>query len=312
LTDKLVAYRLDDDPAVLMQLAYTLGESSDNRAGKTLGQLLVMQHEDPYLVSAVLSSLNERNVSDALTVLLSAEENDFKQVDSILNQVIEIAAAYGQTIALQQAFDDALKPDLKSTRDFQQLTHLLKVAGRHDLDLVRSSNPETRHRFRQLTISAETIAQDPAQNSDARLAAVRFLVCIPAEDPSQRMQILTELLEPRNGPSIQSAVIESFSQSRNPMVASELLSRWTQFSPSLRDQAVELLLTRKSWTETVIQQIKSDQFSMADLTPSHQQRLLLHTDETIRKATEAFLKRGGNPDRQAIIQQYRAALAMEG
>ena len=312
LTDKLVAYRLDDDPAVLMQLAFTLGESSDNRAGKTLGQLLVMQHEDRYLVSAVLSSLNERNVSDALTVLLSAEKNDFKQVESILNQVIEIAAAYGQTIALQQAFDDALKPDLKSTGDFQQLTHLLKVAGRHDLDLVRSSNPETRHRFRQLTISAETIAQDPAQNSDARLAAVRFLVCIPAEDPSQRMQILTELLEPRNGPSIQSAVIESFSQSRNPMVASELLSRWTQFSPSLRDQAVELLLTRKSWTETVIQQIKSNQFSMADLTPSHQQRLLLHTDETIRKATEAFLKRGGNPDRQAIIQQYRAALAMEG
>ena len=46
----------DPDLQVQQQLAYTLGEWTDPRAGRLLGRLAVRHAEDPYFLAAVLSS----------------------------------------------------------------------------------------------------------------------------------------------------------------------------------------------------------------------------------------------------------------
>ena len=312
IKDRLLAYKLDENPAVLMQLAYTLGEVSDTPVGEALGRLLLIHQDDPHLVAAALSSLNEHNVSDTLVFLLQPANNKPSGTQAVITRVIEIAAGYGQTTALHQALENTLRSGRDSSAALTDLTYLLGVARQNNLDLISSSNSDTLDRIRELTIQAESFIYDDARNLDSRLAAIRFLAYSPTMDPTRRLRVLAELIAPTYEPKVQNTVIESFNQSKDPMVAQELLSRWTQLSPSVRDQAVNLLLTRKAWTESVIQYLQSGQLSVADLNPSHQQRLLLHADEEIREAAKALLNRGGTPNRQAIIQKYRAALAIEG
>src|SRR5205085_11644484 len=51
----------DADAQVRMQLAYTLGEWHDPRAGAALGELAGRAAGDPYLTAAVLSSVTKNN-----------------------------------------------------------------------------------------------------------------------------------------------------------------------------------------------------------------------------------------------------------
>src|SRR5262249_2479618 len=65
---KLVA---DPDPQVRLQLAYSLGEWDDPRAGPALGELALRDAGDPYLVAAVVSSLTRKNLEPLLLAVLT-------------------------------------------------------------------------------------------------------------------------------------------------------------------------------------------------------------------------------------------------
>src|SRR6185312_11771222 len=52
----------DPDPQVQLQLAYTLGEWNDPRAGDALAKLAVRVADDRYLSAAILSSISKENI----------------------------------------------------------------------------------------------------------------------------------------------------------------------------------------------------------------------------------------------------------
>src|SRR5262249_36047314 len=58
------------DPAVRLQLAYTLGEIPDLRAGVALGVLLSGAAQDRWLFAAAMSSLSNENIEQVLTAVL--------------------------------------------------------------------------------------------------------------------------------------------------------------------------------------------------------------------------------------------------
>ena len=68
LQDALLALVEDQDPQVLLQLAYSLGEWPDPRAAAALGRLAVRQAQDEDQLSAVLSSVNRKNVGSCVAI----------------------------------------------------------------------------------------------------------------------------------------------------------------------------------------------------------------------------------------------------
>ena len=57
-----------------MQLAYTLGEWDDARAGDALGQLALRDAGDRYLTAAVMSSVNRKNLDRVLLTVMKGGE----------------------------------------------------------------------------------------------------------------------------------------------------------------------------------------------------------------------------------------------
>ncbi|RIK78457.1 MAG: dehydrogenase [Planctomycetota bacterium] len=63
LAEAVIKLAGDDDPQVRLQLAYTLGEAPAPAAAPALAQLAIAGQADPYLLSAVWSSIGTQNVA---------------------------------------------------------------------------------------------------------------------------------------------------------------------------------------------------------------------------------------------------------
>ncbi len=65
----------DDDAQVRLQLAYSLGEWTDERAGKALGTLAVADASNPYIIAAVLSSTAREQLPGVVASVLDATQD---------------------------------------------------------------------------------------------------------------------------------------------------------------------------------------------------------------------------------------------
>ncbi len=82
-----------------MQLAYTLGDWDDPRAGEALGQLAMRDAGDRYLRAAVMSSVNRKNLD---RVLLAVMKGGGKSPPPALlvESLLRLANALGDTKAM--------------------------------------------------------------------------------------------------------------------------------------------------------------------------------------------------------------------
>src|SRR5262249_2220959 len=89
---RVVELTNDPDAQVCLQAAYSLGAWGDPRAGEALGRMAVKHSDDAYLIAAVLSSLNEKNLSDVLTTVLK-ESGERGPPPSLVTQLMRVAIA---------------------------------------------------------------------------------------------------------------------------------------------------------------------------------------------------------------------------
>ena len=86
-----LAKRADDpDPFVRQQLAYSLGQATQPKAGKTLAKLLLRDAADPYLAAAILSSSPPHMAAIQKTALSSSSIPE-----AVAKQIQQIAARIG-------------------------------------------------------------------------------------------------------------------------------------------------------------------------------------------------------------------------
>jgi len=91
LGEQLVAMIDDLDPQVWMQLAYSLGEWKDPRAGQALGSLAVRHADDPYLTAAVMSSAVGH--LDQMISVATAERTKTAARARVLGRLLKLAAS---------------------------------------------------------------------------------------------------------------------------------------------------------------------------------------------------------------------------
>ena len=70
--DEMAKLVTDPDPQVRMQLAFTLGEWKDNRAGELLGKLAVASADDTYMLAAVMTSVTKDNFDGVIAGVMTS------------------------------------------------------------------------------------------------------------------------------------------------------------------------------------------------------------------------------------------------
>src|SRR5262249_6034884 len=103
------------DPTVRLQLAFTLGEWKDERAGKALGRFLRRDAGDRFLRAAAMSSLNRENLVAVLHGVLEDGEPPAGLVETLMRQASAMGHANATAILLGR-IDDVPKGETPGSR----------------------------------------------------------------------------------------------------------------------------------------------------------------------------------------------------
>ncbi|MDG2380034.1 MAG: FG-GAP-like repeat-containing protein [Pirellulaceae bacterium] len=300
------------DAQLQLQLAYSLGISTDPEAGKVLGRLAMAEDSDQYLRAAVISSLNELNLP---LVLAEVTKTGLQQEQSraFFSDLLELAAAFKSEDAIEEAIRQISRND--STDDiaawqFGAMASLLAGLGNNaspDAPLLATVTDRI-HSFRE---QAKMVAADPNAPLPLRHDAVRLLGRSHRWAAPEDVQRLADLLEPTHADSLQRVALEALSYGDDAEIASSILGRIPSMSPALRAQSLDQLLSRTVWIELLLNEVAANRLPAGEIGTIFQTRLLTHQDESLRKQAESVFVVVNN-DRQAVINAYRPSLVAKG
>ena len=97
-----------------------------------------------------------------------------------------------------------------------------------------------------------------------------------------------------------------------PQVASELIARWKQFTPPLREEAASVLLSRPVWHEPLIAALEKGDILVSQLSIPQRSRLAAVRDAQLAERATKVLGSFSVGPRKEVVDKYRAALSLPG
>jgi putative heme-binding domain-containing protein len=307
-------HNLEGDPSLFVrfQLALSAGSLNPNLAGPLLARLLRRPDADRWLVSACLSSA--KDTAPGLLAELAVDEKFAAAHPATLSQLAGMAGARGKdedTLAVLTLLGKVKQPAAQlaileglgegmRTRDASLGKWLAKPpAGAKD------AADRIERFFRQ---AAET-AQDEKAKPAARVAAARLLSYGPfrlAAEP------LAGLLQPKSPPDVQSAALRALAGYDDPKVGPLILGPWEGYGPTLRREALEILLARKDRVTALLDAVETKRVLVSQIEAARADSLRKHADATIRDRATRLLAGQVAADRKKVLDDYRPALDLKG
>ncbi len=308
VADAILKRVADPEGSVRLQLALSLGNWSDPRAGKALGELARKEGNDPWIRTAVLSSAVP-HVGSLLVELFRGEQAELSQ--ELVDTLVALAAAQNDAATTEPLIKAMTQPAAPgghfASWQFIAAAGFLSARER----AKPPANLAQDRRLAPLRDAARTLAQDDSANEGDRIAALRLLGCTTGRIPADR-DLLAELLKARVPISLQQAAIQLMASSTDSQVADLWLRGWKGHSPQVRNVILDALLTRQSWTNTLLTAIQDGRLAVTEIDPARRQGLLSHRDpETQRRAREIFADHL-DASRKHVLETFRPALGMKG
>jgi putative membrane-bound dehydrogenase-like protein len=138
-----------------------------------------------------------------------------------------------------------------------------------------------------------------------RLDAARQLVDVQAGDV-KAVGALLELISPRTPSSLATGLLDVLGSSASPAVPPALLQRYAELTPTVRDAALRVLLSRPEGTKALLGALEKGGVAFNDLTLDQRQALAVHPDKGIATRAKKLLERGGglpSADRQKVVDE---------
>lgn len=300
-----VLQRLDDaSAAVRFQLAFTLGEWRDARAGRALARLACQDAGLEQMQTAVLSSA----LPHTATMLESLFESSRPIPDDLVRRLAELAVVLKEDAAVSGLLTRISGPGTVESWQFAALRGCLdgyraqeqRLANRTTLD------PE---RLETLFARARHTAADSSAPMQLRLAAIPLLGRGSAGS-ERDLELLPKLLQPQVPAPVQQAALASLRESKETAVADTLLSGWAGFEPGSRAGVLRVLLGRTEWCLRLLEAIEQGRVPAAQLSPSDRQTLLAHSRASVREQAQRLFSI--QSDRRELLSRYSLALETDG
>jgi len=308
--------QLVDDASIRVryQLALTLGEWKDPRAGQALARI-ALNDRDPNMQTAVLSSAKTHE-AEMLDAILS--ETKYDPPAGVVAHLLNVVAASPDPASAAKAFGRLGQPSgdkyavwqLATTADF------LDALDRHGQGLkeFRENAPavlkEAIVRLDGLFNYAGQTAENPTASEADQLLAVRLLGRGPGS-PSEDAERLGRMLAPRFSMPLQLAALDRLKRINDTQAGKALLAGWKNYAPSLRTEVLNALLSRTAWTHELLVAMEAGLIGPAEIGPVHQQRLVRHSAAEIRRRAEKLFA-ARNSDRQKVVKAYAVVNHLTG
>ena len=189
-----------------------------------------------------------------------------------------------------------LVPEVLGRLDSDGKARFLRLASRWKIAGLSRYTAEV---SRSLAATLESSGEPEA----ARISAARQLVEFRPDSAEPIEQILG-LIGAQTPPELAKGLLAATAASDADATADVYLQAWTSWPPSVRRQALEILLSRPAWTRKMLDAADAGDVDLELLSLDRKQALAKHPDKKIAaRAQELLARKGGLPsaDRQAVV-----------
>jgi putative membrane-bound dehydrogenase-like protein len=309
--------QLIDDPAVSVryQLALSLGEWNDPRAGEALGQLAKSNLDDKWMRGAILSSASRFPGVILRSALTGSPDSPARKemIDQLIATAVGSGNGTGEILAV------VVPPGGKRAEPWQltALGGLMDALQRSGQDLesfVGSAGSAGRSVLAdvgQAFAGARGIVQDESIDEATRIAAIALLGRSRGQFEVD-LELLKKLLAPATPARLQTAAVAAIGRTRSAKAPELLLADWARHSPSLRNAILGALLARDEWIVRLLDALENGTIAASELPLANRQRLYKHKKETIAKRAVALLAGTQSENRAEVLAQYRSVANLTG
>jgi putative membrane-bound dehydrogenase-like protein len=306
------ALEKDENDQVRLQFAYSAIRVAP--AGKGVNQaprlvrLLFANAENRYIVAAGLSSVSATKWSDIFAEIMTQE----KIPAPLFAPLVRLAKAYGEPLDAPRLFvrQIGLQDKAPTIQNLSHVADVLDIMAANGVslpDLIKNvkGTEIAKSAERLVTIHdfALGIAKNPKEATRDRIAAVRVLDRGLTNNGDDQ-KLLKAMLTPQTPDELQVAAIQQLAGSDNAAVPALLLAPWKSFTPALRNQVLDTLFGRATWTKTTLKAIEAKQVPVQEIDAIRRQRLLQHKDAEIRTTAAKLFAAASNSDRGKVVDLY--------
>jgi putative heme-binding domain-containing protein len=295
---------LANDPAITVryQLAFSLGQAPPPDRIRPLASIVRGDVSDPWMRSAVLSSL-----ADAEQPVFSelASVSEFRSASPGREFLEQLAGLIGR-----RAKPDEVKSVVslirgESDRD-EQFTFALTRSLRQGLGAHR--NEMASESLKPILQRARAVASDGASPQPARLEAVQLLGTTSFAEAGP---VLVPLLQTGQSQEMQLEAVGALDELNDAEIGPVLVKYFAAFPPRVRAAALAALLKRPDRAIALLEAIQAGSLHSIDVPSAQATFLLKHPDPRVRSLAVKLLKPAGR-GLDAAIKALQPALDLEG
>ena len=296
------------DLALEMQLAYSLGHCTSARCAEALGTIALRHADNRYLLAAVMSSLNNRNIGTVLNHVVDHMKHPYPS--KLLHSLMVSAVSLGDDSTLRTAIGAVTASDsgVYATWQWDAMPGLMSALSRGNR-AEALSKPQQRQMAAFFSAAREMVDNQKVDQA-RRLAAVRLLRFKHFGVPGD-IDLLSSLLSPKTPSDLQSVALESLVARAPELWAERILLGWRAHSPRLRNQALDLLMRREKDVRRLMMAVQAGTIRESELSTWRRQQLQNHSRKSIRDLAEAVFATQRN-SRAEVLQQFKASSTLEG
>ena len=319
----------DTDPKVRLQLAMSLGETSDPRAFDTLLELARTRGDERWMRAAILSSvresagrllvaiLNEESLTDGGRAVLSwlatttIARKEAGHVSSVLesfsrhDEAVQVACLQGLLLGLPHG--EPAGPLL--TANWDSLRRLLNSQSGEVRTLALQLAARLKLQAGEIELAFQRAAQqaiDEDVSTDRRREAIQLL----ADAPYAILSVTAlELLDASQPVALQKAGAEALGTSTDVGVGGVLMEGWKGFTPQVRQVVLKVVFSREERLPALLDAMDAKRIRQDDINDSQWQQLLQSGHAQIAtRARSLYDRTGADAQMQDRINRYQQAL----
>jgi len=295
LSDKAIgvinALSKDEHLHVRFQLALSLGSLALSRNDKLnlAHRMLAIGEIDTWQETALLSSVTGIEL-DLLKTLASQNKSSIGVLERLASLVRKVVPVDG----LQH--DENLKRLLQTDRSTPVLA------------IIRGLGPAYARSLPGLTSSLSALLHQPGVNLEQQKLAISLLSYSPWNETES---LFRELLSPQSTLASQQQALQSLKAYSESGIASLLFAQWPGWSPNLRREAQEVLLSRGNFINLLLDKAEAGAFPWQQIDLARREQLMRSRNADVKKRALALQAKLGASSRTQVLGKYEPALKLQ-
>lgn len=309
----MIAMTADNDVAVRLQVAFSLGSIPVSERVAPLRNLMINDGDHPALQLAIQSSLGTGAARFAVSLLRDSNARSFSLCREFLatlaNQVGR-SKNKDDIRGFVVAIDELPNAETTDSLAKNLVVALLADGAGASMELITAnSQGRVKEILSTLLVDSRNTALNIAAADDARLQAINILGCGSFADERPAFD---DLLSPQQPPPIQEAVLKILGRFSDTGVVEMLLTKWPNLTPGLRSSATEVLLSRPAWAESLLTAVEKKEVSAGDFDPARIALLKSHPSPGVREHAATVFAGSSVARRGDVVTNYQASLKLTG